>query len=481
MNAEGALQQQRCSVCGELALDTGDDGRAIVHAGLDESSVVCHACSSRLSAEIAEGHTAIVGDEPAQSTVSASATPVLDQDGSSRQAVLTGSTAAKALVKRDDLLASRLDSQPLDVEGAEFEFARKRSFGNYELLGEISRGSFGVVYKARQAGLDRIVALKVLLDGTHASKETVERFHREAKSVARLKHPNVVPIYDIGTWDGHHYFAMEFIEGHPLSAHILARDLQISAALRIAEQVADALECAHKAGIIHRDIKPSNIIIDRRGEPHITDFGLAKQVDIDNKYTMSGTTLGTPAYMPPEQARGQLEKIDGSSDVYALGTVLYEMLTGVTPFSGRSLLEVVVAVINEPVAPPRQLNPKIHRDVQTIVLKCLEKEPKSRYASAADLRDDLRRFRSGEAILARPAGIFSRLGRFAKRRGLYIATAAGVLLTMALLALSAASGKQKDDEIDRLKKLQEAEKIKTTGQGEAHLETRMGIRGFKER
>lgn len=307
-------------------------------------------------------------------------------------------------------------------------------FGNYEILAEVSRGSFGVVYRARQQGLDRIVALKVLLAGSHASPEAVARFQREARAVAKLKHANIVPIYDIGTQDGHHYFAMEFVEGRSLSAQIQKQAVTIPDALAIAEALADAIESAHQQGVIHRDIKPSNILVDPRGLPHLTDFGLAKQVDLDTQYTQSGTTLGTPAYMPPEQARGEVQNVDARSDVYALGAVLYEMLAGKPPFAGRSLLEVVIAVINEPVRPPRQVNPRIHRDVQTIVMKCLEKDARNRYQSAAELRDDIRRFRSGEAIRARPVGLVRSAGRFLKKNSFFFGAAATVLLTVVLAA-----------------------------------------------
>ncbi|MCK6471392.1 MAG: serine/threonine protein kinase [Planctomycetes bacterium] len=305
-------------------------------------------------------------------------------------------------------------------------------FGSYEILAEVSRGSFGVVYRARQKGLERQVALKVLLAGVHASEEAVARFQREARAVARLKHPNIVPIYDIGMQDGHHYFAMEFVEGHSLSDFMVHQKISTPQALKLVEILADAIESAHQEGVIHRDIKPSNIIVDPKGLPHITDFGLAKQVDIDTQYTQSGTTLGTPAYMPPEQARGEVDKIDPRSDVYALGAVLYEMLAGRPPFAGRSLLEVVVAVINEPVKPPRQINPNIHRDVQTIVMKCLEKDPRNRYASAAELRDDLRRFRSGEAIQARPVGLVRRGLRLVQRQSYFFGAVAIVLVAVTI-------------------------------------------------
>ena len=479
------MAESRCSVCGVYT--SGREPGA--HAGTPEATecvlekssskhVVCPSCSAKLSVEIARGRTSILRphnddgiEMDADATEADSAAPgspdgVIDPTATLPVSRVSDPSSKRAADFSDKAVTN--EQHRTDSGRVEFDFARKRQFAGYELLGEISRGSFGVVYKARQAGLDRIVALKVLLDGVHASEEAIERFNREAKSVARLKHPNVVPIYDIGACDGHHYFAMEFIEGHPLSTHVLARSLTISDALALAERVADALECAHTAGVIHRDIKPSNILVDKNGMPHITDFGLAKQVDLENKYTMSGTTLGTPAYMPPEQARGQINKIDARSDVYALGTVLYEMLTGVTPFSGRSLLEVVVAVINEPVPPPRHLNPKIHRDIQTIVLKCLEKEREQRYASAADLRDDLRRFRSGEAILARPAGIFSRFGRFVKRHTWFMASAAAVALAAFVTMVFIADSRDKDarllkerNSIDqKFKELREKEQVK---------------------
>ena len=410
----------QCAVCGEIVSSATSVAKEAPSRSASGSTVICSDCLAKLASDSPTNRT----------TVMRPAGTLRVDDKSIVPPALETSEIPPALVLN---AAKPIFAGPAAEKEADNAPVLRRQFGSYEIISEVSRGSFGVVYRAKQQGLDRIVALKVLLAGVHASPEAVARFQREAKSVARLKHPNVVPIYDIGTHDGHHYFAMEFIEGHALSTLIADKKVSTSEVLSIAEALADALESAHKAGVIHRDIKPSNIIVDREGRPHITDFGLAKQIDLDTKYTVSGTTLGTPAYMPPEQARGEIEKIDARSDVYSIGAVLYEMLTGRTPFVGRSLLEVVVAVINEPLKPPRQLNAKIHRDVQTIVMKCLEKDPRLRYDSAADLRDDLRRFRSGEAIRAKPAGVIRLAYRFFRRQSPLLG-AVGVVLFAVFMA-----------------------------------------------
>jgi len=416
---------ETCTICGQViaaVVSTPAGGPSHASEMPLQGSTVCVPCSQRLNAATRTDRTTIL-----RPIVSLPLTDEAGREQKSRRIVL--SPEPQPVLEAPTEKAAAAGESGSEVKD-DLGVPVARQFGPYEILNEISRGSFGVVYKARQQGLDRIVALKVLLAGVHASGEAVERFKREARAVARLKHPNIVPVYDIGMHEGHHYFAMEFVEGDALSNLIAVRYISISDALSIAEQLADALETAHHASVIHRDIKPSNILIDKHGKPHITDFGLAKQVDLDTKYTMSGTTLGTPAYMPPEQARGEIDRIDARSDVYAIGAVLYEMLTGRTPFAGRSVLEVVVAVINEPVRPPRQLNPKIHRDVQTIVLKCLEKDSRQRYASAAELRDDLRRFRSGEAIKARPAGILRVAGRAIRRH--YVLLGSAVMVAIAI-------------------------------------------------
>ena len=432
------MAEVRCPVCGEVvppsALTRGGSG-----AG--DAGPLCPACRGR-----AEALAALDGASDGTAVVPpAMVAEAVEED-----------PQAALVTQRQDPPAPAVEARPDAPEREVKGPAAGRVFGNYQILEEISRGSFGVVYRARQKGLDRIVALKVLLAGPHASPEMVSRFQREARAAAKLKHPCIVPIYDIGSEEGHHYFAMEFIEGDPLSLRIARNAVSIPEALAIAEHLADAIQVAHSQGVVHRDLKPSNILVDAEGLPHITDFGLAKQVDLDTRYTQAGTTLGTPAYMPPEQARGEVDRVDARSDVYSLGAVLYEMLTGRAPFSGRSLLEVVVAVLNEPVRPPRQVNPKIHPDVQTIVLKCLEKEPPLRYSSAAELRDDIGRFRSGEAIHARPIGPLRRAGRFAKRHVFFLLAVATVLLVIGLAWWQVQRERVKAKEVaDKVKRDQE--------------------------
>jgi serine/threonine protein kinase len=290
-----------------------------------------------------------------------------------------------------------------------------RSLGEYEILDEVSRGAMGVVYKARHRTLGRVVALKVLIAGEHASPGQVVRFEKEARAAARLRHPNIVPIYEIGVEGGKRFFTMDFIEGTPLDVVIRRNELQPRQALEIAAAVADALAFAHAQDVIHRDIKPSNIMIDRAGHPQIMDFGLAKQLDSDTKFTKTGTTIGTPSYMSPEQARGENERVDHRSDVYSLGAVTYELLTGRPPFTGETMMNIVMKVIHDEPTPPRRLNPKLHRDIQTIVLKAMEKDPDRRYQSMAALADDIRRYVAGEMITARPAGPLRRAAKLVSK------------------------------------------------------------------
>ena len=319
-------------------------------------------------------------------------------------------------------------------DGARLSGRQNKDFGSYEIIEEINRGSMGIVYRARDKKLGRIVALKVLLAGEHASPQQISRFQREAQAIGKLHHPNIVPIHEIGEYNGQHYFTMDFIDGVSLSRLLKRKKIDPARCLDIIEAVCDAVQAAHEAGVIHRDIKPSNIMIDYRGRVQIMDFGLAKQLDRESNYTQSGTTIGTPAYMPPEQARGHLRRIGRASDVYSIGAVLYEMVTGRAPFSGSNMLEVILRVIREEPPPPRQLNAKVNRDIQTIILKAMEKDLERRYATARELAEDIRRFRAGEAIRARPIGLLGRLWRKAR---VHKAVAASVLTVLLVVGVSA--------------------------------------------
>ena len=281
-----------------------------------------------------------------------------------------------------------------------------RRFGDYELLDEIARGGMGVVFKARQVTLNRIVALKMILAGQLASPADVERFHVEAEAAANLDHPGIVPIFEVGAHEQQHYYSMGFVEGRTLAAWLAEGPLPAIEAARIVRSVCDAVQYAHEQGVIHRDLKPANILLDKDGRPRVTDFGLAKQVHQDSGRTATGQVLGSPAYMPPEQASGRLELIGPSSDVYGLGAVLYALLTARPPFQAPSSAETLRQVIeNDPLA-PGDLTPGVPRDLSTIVLKCLQKPSSQRYASAAALAEDLQRFLDGRPILARPVGRF---------------------------------------------------------------------------
>jgi tetratricopeptide (TPR) repeat protein len=305
---------------------------------------------------------------------------------------------------------------------------RCTEFGEYRIVCEVARGAMGIVYRAEQKRLGREVALKVLLAGEHASEGEVRRFTREAQALGRLRHPNIVPIHDIGEVDGRHYFTMDFVEGQTLSMVLQERRLTVTEALHIIEQVSDAVAAAHTRGVIHRDIKPSNIMLDGDGGVHIMDFGLAKSAGTDSKHTRDGTTIGTPAYMPPEQARGELSRVDERSDVYSIGAVLYELLSGRPPFGGCNLLEIVLAVINEEPPRPRSVNSRLPRDLETIIVKCMEKDPARRYQTAIELRDELRRFRSGEPIRAQPPSLHYLLRKRLRKHRVVLAACAAVLL-----------------------------------------------------
>jgi serine/threonine protein kinase/Tfp pilus assembly protein PilF len=306
--------------------------------------------------------------------------------------------------------------------------------GDYELLEEIGRGGQGVVFRARQKSLNRTVALKVISLGQWASKAHLKRFRREAEAAASLDHPSIVPIYEVGERDGSCYFSMKFVEGGQLDEVVRRTPMPIRRAVELIAKVARTVHYAHEHGILHRDIKPGNILLDAKGEPHLTDFGLARLVESESSVTQTLDVLGTPSYMAPEQAVGNNAAVSSATDVYGLGAVLYQLLTGHPPFAGGTTYETIKLLERTEPRPPRLLNPKVDRDLSTICLKCLEKDPKCRYSSALALAEDLEHWLKHEPILARRTGIFIRGRKWVRRNP------TSALLAVSLIALVAASG-----------------------------------------
>ena len=286
-----------------------------------------------------------------------------------------------------------------------------RMFGDYQLVEELGRGGMGVVYRGRQASLDRTVAIKMISRGRLASSEDLARFRAEAEATAKLDHPGIVPVYEVGEQAAQPYFSMKYIPGDTLSARLANGPLPPRDAARLLSQVARAVEFAHEHGILHRDLKPANILIDADDQPHVTDFGLAKRIVGDANLTASGAILGTPMYMAPEQAAGTRGELSPATDVYSLGSMLYQMLTGRPPFQAATPVDTILLLLEQDPPPPHVVNAKVDRDLEMIALRCLQKPPELRYASAAALADDLDRYLRDEPVSARSAGFMDVMAR----------------------------------------------------------------------
>ncbi len=357
-------------------------------------------------------------------------------DGTKDHEPVFGGSESETLVRGPDKpdkpqTRVRLDTLPEGV----------RRIGKYQILSELGRGGMGIVYKARHIDLGKIVALKTLPLGISASEPEISRFLNEARAAAALDHPGIVQVHDVGEEEGLHYFAMDFVEGKSLDRVIGKESLSPRRALEITRDMAHALDFAHKRGVLHRDIKPANIFLNAGGKPLLGDFGLAKRTDSSVRLTQSGAVLGTPSYMSPEQAEGSAG-VDARSDVYSLGAVLYEMITGKPPFEGTNTVNVIYKVLNDDPQPPRRFNRNVHKDIETICLKCLEKDSRRRYQGAAELGADVDRYLNGEPIAARPSGVAFAVWKKVRRSpALSAALIASILLLIGLLTLAFGPGR----------------------------------------
>ena len=343
-----------------------------------------------------------------------------------------GSTVTSALDSGlDDLDFTLLPSAKAAADG-------RLHIAGYEIVEVLGAGGMGIVYKARQPRLDRFVALKMIRAGAGARPEDFVRFESEAKAVAAIEHSNIVRIFEIGEHDGQPYFSLEYLAGGSLAQKIGGKPQPVEEAARIVEVLARAIHVAHQHKVIHRDLKPGNVLFASDGTLKITDFGLVKRLESDSGQTRSGSVLGTPSYMAPEQARGESQQVGPAADQYALGAILYELLTGRPPFQGTSVLDILDMVRSREPVPPSQLQPKTPRDLETICLKCLEKDMARRYPDALSLAEDLRRFREKEPILARPVSDVERLGRWCLRNRRIASLSAAVALLLLIVAAGSA-------------------------------------------
>src|SRR3989475_1880132 len=349
----------------------------------------------------------------------------------------------------------------IEHQASNVQHGTARHFGDYELLEEIARGGMGVVYRARQRSLERIVAVKMILAGQFASKQIIQRFRGEVTAAALLQHPNIVAIHDVGIHDGQHYFSMDYVEGEDLSQLVGNRPLPPAKAARYVKLIAEAIHYAHQQGILHRDLKPSNVLVDASDQPRITDFGLAKRFGVPpsggqasgsakagtpnepaeagtpymSSFTLSGQMLGSPNFMPPEQASSQRGKVGRHSDVYGLGAILYHLLTARPPFQAESFESVIHQLLNTEPVSPRLLNSSVPPDLDTICVKCLQKDPSQRYQTAQELANELNRFLLDEPIKARPISRFEKAWRWCRRKPAVASLGGATILLLLALAI----------------------------------------------
>ncbi len=439
----------QCPACGgPLA-----DGASGLTAVLDEQSRLWHAGEARPAEELLERHPGLRADRDA--VLQLLYHEILLREGRGERVTpdeylnrfpdLADSLAAQFVVHRalgsgDTAPGSPSDTGPWEPGRApaapRAETAAR--IPGHEILGLLGRGGMGVVYKARHLRLGRVVALKMILAGSHAGPEELARLHEEARAVARLRHPNIVQIYEVGEADGHPFLSLEYVEGGSLAQRLNGIPLPARQAAELVGVLARAVQHAHEQGVVHRDLKPANVLLTADDTPKVSDFGLAKQLDREAGHTQTGAILGTPSYMAPEQATGKAREVGPAADVYALGAILYELLTGRPPFRGENVWETLEQAVSQEPVPVRRLQPKVPKDLETICLKCLHKEPRKRYASAAALADDCGAFLAGRPIQARPVGRAERLRLWCRRNPGLAVTGGAALLGLVLVAVLSA-------------------------------------------
>ncbi|MHC5039175.1 MAG: bifunctional serine/threonine-protein kinase/formylglycine-generating enzyme family protein, partial [Planctomycetota bacterium] len=417
---------------GETLLETDDSGAQLPEGGetlleTDDSGSQIKEGGEGLPLTVAEGPG--VAQEMPRTLMEVSSSPAVKEGGAGVETQPEGTDSERGAKTGGTWPAEggRPKPQAISVEG------EKKYFGSYEIVKELSRGGMGIVYIAKQKGLKREVALKVLIAGEGATEDQIKRFHREAEASAKLSHPHIVPIFDVGVVGSQHYFTMEFIRGKPLDKLIKEKAIDAGEALTLTAKTSRALHYAHERDIIHRDIKPGNILVNEEGEPKLTDFGLAKDVGSGEEgeaLTVSGAVMGTPRYMSPEQAEGRTGEIGRRSDLFSLGAILYEMLTWECPFTGTTIVEILKKVTYDDPAPPRRIAKSIPKDVETICLKCLEKDPNKRYQTGEELADDIDRYLAGDPILAKPVGLTTKMLKKARK---YRAVVITGLISLVLL------------------------------------------------